>query len=267
MMAVSTLLAAMLVGTTASAQEGTFGSAGQFVFSGERLAGVYWLDVSSDTSGTFDAAGPGGTANVNTDTDTNRTKVGLLGNNGGLDFATVPRVGFDYFVVQNISLGLALIYISDPEERDETTTLTDPASGASASVRTETDVSRHAFVISPRVGYGLAFADHLGVWARGGITYGSATEEQDVVETGPPPPNVRISNAKTELSQLSLSLDAQLIIIPVNHFGIGIGAFVEVPLTGSVEVNVDALNGDVTRTDGDLSLTTFGLTATILGWL
>jgi len=70
----------------------------------------------------------------------------------------------------------------------------------------------------------------------------------------------------TKLSLLTLSIDVQAVLIPIDHFGIGVGPFIEIPLTGSLDFEQND-DGTVSQADGDLSALTFGLTATLIGWL
>jgi hypothetical protein len=261
--ALSTLTFVLLRAAPALAQEGRFGSEHQLVLSAERLAGVYWLDANSDANGTTEV-GPA-TANTSVQIDDSGTKVAFLGNDGGVDFSTVPRVGFDFFVIPSLSLGASFIYINDSDESDTSGTASAPNVGTFTLPDVHTDTSRNGFIIAPRVGYGVQFADHLGFWGRGGITYGSQKEEVDETTTAANGNITRVETT-TKLSLLTLSLDAQLIIIPVQHFGIGVGGFIEIPLTGSIDFEQND-DGTVTQFDGDLSALSAGLTATLLGWL
>jgi len=271
--AISTLLFAALSTAPVLAQVSTFGAEHQFALSGERLAGVYWVDASSDVDGTVTTPG-GATATTHNNFDNTGTRIAFLGNGAGadfsafprVDFSTIPRVGFDFFVVQNFSIGGAFIYIHDSDENDTSGTV-DPAGpvGNLTQDAVKTETSRDGFVISPRVGYGRSW-DHIGIWARGGLTYGHRSDEVDQTTTDAQNGTQTLVNTTIKLSLLTLSLDVQALFIPLDHFGIGVGPFIEIPLTGSIDFEQNDA-GTVTNADGDLSALTFGLTATLVGWL
>ena len=262
--AISTLLFAVLSTAPVLAQVSTFGAEHQFALSGERLTGVYWIDASSDLDGTITTPG-GATASSSTNIDNSGLKLAFLGNDGGVDFSTIPRVGFDFFVVQNVSLGAAFIYLHDSDETDTGGTVTAPAPIGTVTLdAVNTETSTDSFVISPRVGYGRSW-DHIGIWARGGLTYGHQNNEVDETTTDAQGNITRVQTT-TKLSLLTLSLDVQALFIPADYFGIGVGPFIEIPLTGSIDFEQND-DGTMTNADGDLSALSVGLTATLVGWL
>lgn len=62
-----------------------------------------------------------------------------------------PRFGFDIFVIERLSVGGSLGFISRNLEGDND--------------------DRNGFIFAPRVGYFIDFSDHFGFWPRGGLTF------------------------------------------------------------------------------------------------
>ena len=131
-------LAAVTLPRTASAQ--AFGNQGDLAFSAERLMGIDFYDEE------FSA-----------------TVIGL----GISRFAVSPyhlaRLGVDYFVIDNLSVGGSIGFgLVDPEGARNTT------SGA---------------MIAPRVGYALEFSKVFGFWPRGGFTYRNFGSDEEFAFT------------------------------------------------------------------------------------
>jgi hypothetical protein len=259
--AFSAVLSAAFMAVPAAAQVPGFGEGGQLVISGDRLAGVFWIDASIDADGTADVPGPADAATV-TDVETDGTQIAFLGNDRAVGPSSVPRLGLDFFVIPNLSLGGSFIYVSDSDNSDTSNRAT--VAGTTFDTRDETETRRSALVFAPRVGYGAQFTDVIGLWARGGITYFNQNEEVDVVTTQADGDVVR-ADTETNLSLLQLSLEAMLLLIPIEHFGIGVGPFIDIPITGSFEIDTND-DGALSNAEGDLSAFTFGLSANLLGW-
>jgi hypothetical protein len=115
--------------------EGTFGNAGQLVLSAERLVGLSRTARQTKIGG------------VKHKDSINRVNL-LLNQNGNPYNYSHPRIAFDYFVIDGLSLGGAL--------------------GFSAN---DGDAKYREFIVAPRVGYAFMFSDTVGVWPRLGITY------------------------------------------------------------------------------------------------
>lgn len=131
----SHLVCALALGFTGatvapSAHAQAFGNKGDMTFSAERLMGVYFYDEG--ISSTHIALGISPLAGVATP-------------------YLMPRLGFDYFVIDNLSLGGSLGFGDvDPEGNNNST------SGA---------------LVAFRVGYAIEFSKVFGFWPRGGFTY------------------------------------------------------------------------------------------------
>jgi len=133
-------LALACTGTTIarSADAQAFGNKHDVAFSAERLMGVYFYDEAP--------GGPGPQPSSSTHIGLGVAPVGA-----SVSPYLLPRLGFDYFVIDSLSIGGSLGFGDyDPEGANNST------SGA---------------IIAPRVGYALEFSKVFGFWPRGGFTY------------------------------------------------------------------------------------------------
>jgi hypothetical protein len=129
--------------TRACAQE--IGREGNLAFGAERLFGLY-LEVRSIDEGP-----------VEIDRDT--TVIGI-GWGLGAEYAllTIPRLGIDYFLTDNLTLG---------------------GSFGLASVSVES-FDYIGFLLAGRVGYALRLSHEITFWPRGGLTFSTVAGDADV---------------------------------------------------------------------------------------
>jgi hypothetical protein len=162
----------------AAAGPATFGDSGQFILSAERLFGLTYTHQS------FGAA-PAGT----------ETTFTLLAAPFGANVAGYiwPRVGFDYVVAKNISVG-----------------------GVAAFYRTSAgNTSQTGFEVAPRLGYATMVGPWLGVWPRIGVTYNHA------------------SGGGATLQYLGLTVEGLLAFVVGPHFVLTFGPTLDLGLSGS----------------------------------
>lgn len=175
---VATALVLLGVASTASAQEGGVAEEGNFVLGVDRVFGITSNKQRIDT--------PGGDPTVT---------YSSFGFGWGIDSTpfNTPRVGLDYFLTANLSLGGNLGY-------------------AELSVDDDNDTTVSAFIFSPRVGYMIGLGRVVGFWPRGGFTYYS-TDDGD-------------------RSQLALTLEAMFAIAPSPGFAIVTGPVLDLGFSG-----------------------------------
>jgi hypothetical protein len=106
----------------------------------------------------------------------------------------VPRLSFDYLVIDHLSVGGSLGYFSINGDGDD-----DDSSG---------------FLLNPRVGYAYAFGRVVGIWPRGGFTYHSG-------EVGP-----------ADESGFALSLECPFTFSPTSHFAFHVGPTFDIDMFG-----------------------------------
>ena len=234
----------------------SFGEAGTFVVSAERLTGLYFDRIDAETNGVQTLQG----MDAEGDTKTSRTTFVFLGNDAELTAAGIPRLALDYFVIPSLSVGGSLLLTTRSQDDDDN--YVRPA----ADINRTTDTSETTFAIEPRAGYGRMFTELLGVWARGGITYASNHVEADVEDVGPGG-NITTGSSETTIHHWSLSLDGMLVLSPVGHFAFAVGPYLDIPITGDIEIRSQYDGNQINRIDGDVSALSFGLSAGLLGWL
>ncbi|HEU4412624.1 MAG TPA: hypothetical protein VFS43_45695 [Polyangiaceae bacterium] len=223
------LLASLLGGaltmlpTTALAQGPSgFGTQGQFVLGVERLFGLNFYNGHYEP----DNGGP--------DRNQSRTQFSLLWNNAsvgglpGLNPYAIPRVTFDYAVIDNLTIGGSIGYASVSGEDDIDGPLDDD------DYETAT-----LFAFSPRVGYILRFNDIVGMWLRGGVTYYSIGQDDFGTASG-----------------FGINLEPGFIFTVAPGFGISATPSLDLPIAGSF--NDDA---GVDNADGDYRVRNFGANA------
>lgn len=161
-------------------------------------------------------------ANVKRERTTRGT--GLLIGTGSAGGAG-PRVGLDYTVIPNLTIGagIGLGY--------STSSVKSTAGG------TETTVDGPGVTtlfIAPRVGYLIDFSDNLGIWPRGGVTIArsSATSPGQSQTQG----GVTVTTQETETTATNIwvTIDAPLVIAPSDHFAFTAGPFLDFPVSSSV---------------------------------
>lgn len=209
-----------------------FGKSGQLAISGERAFGLFYIkashqDDSSDSSTQFSFMSQAPT-------------LPLGFGYAALNVYSLPRIGIDYLVTDGLSVGGSIIYASASNTHKE-------PGGQNV------DTSGNAFIINPRVGYAYMFSEVAGIWPRGGITYHYQKVEDE-------------NGDSASLDGLAFSVDAPVIISPVEHFAFLIGPAFDIGITGSLKTV--ARGGPFTISDtNDATLTGFGVYAGIMGWL
>lgn len=174
------------------------------------------------------------------------TNVALFGNPGGGGLNApgmmIPRLALDFFVVESVSVGGSLMYFTSSSETE-----TDAGSADGPTNST--------FVISPRVGYAMAFDETFSLWPRAGITYISSKSETTTTgATG--------GTSTDSFSGMALTVEAMVGISPIEHFAILAGPYVDYGLSGTVKN--EPPSGPSTETDA--KVTSYGLTVGILGY-
>jgi len=260
LLAASAALAAVALPDTAFAQS-SFGKSGSIVISGERLAGLYYNQTKTDGDG-FDDGDP-----VTFESDTSSTTFAFLGSGLGADTggvpagpAGVPRVGFDYFFMQSMSLGLSLTYVSR--------NATDEISGTRMMgmtiqpYRDEIETTETLFVVAPRFGYALGFTNLLGLWAHGALTYTRFGVDRRVTNIAPGAGLAE--DSETSVGAFGLAVDAQLVIAPIEHVAFGVGPLFEIAPIGDFD-STDPQ--DTYSVDGEASILSLGIAAGLIVWL
>jgi hypothetical protein len=245
----------LLTSSLSHAQARTgFGERGQFIVSADRLMPLFsFTHVSQDQQ----PLAPG----TKTVTTYNEAAISLLWGSSSPDdgsappqtsFFTVPRVGFDYVIAPNVTVGgdLIIFFTLAGNSGIDTT----PNGGATSTVSTG-NPSSFIFGIAPRGGYILRLTDLFSLWLRGGVSYYVATSKTSA--TGP--------TVTTSANQFALDLDPQLVITPIPHLGVTLGLTADLPVAGGH--SVDTQNNNVSAsTSASSSVLFFGITTGLLAY-
>lgn len=173
-----------------------------------------------------------------------------------LTFHTLPRAGIDYAIIDHLTLGgfVALGFGLGGSRTREV---------VGNNTRNETTVDEGTgtvFGFGPRVGYILPVADVLGIWLRGGVSFYSLSVRSNDDD------NNNTVKVTSSVSAFSLDLDPQLTIVPTEHFFIGLGPLLNIPVAGSR--TVETVRGNqTTKVSNDFSQFHIGINASIGGWL
>ena len=213
-------------------QLGQFGSQGDAALSVERLFGINFTHVYEELD---PPQGP------NDDDEVEDDYVGLsFGWRGPYapqysPFDT-PRLAFDYFILDRVNVGGSIAYATGKDDSEDFIDgNTPPAPGPSDYT---------TFLFAPRAGYAVMFADAVGIWPRGGITYHYYSVDGWYSEDG-----------------LALTLEAMFVIAPIQHLGILIGPTFDIDLVGGRDYDIGPATG-VKRTYRSI-----GLQIGLLGWM
>ena len=213
-----------------SASGAMFGSAGQIIISADRLFGLGFWSSKTDLDG--------GLSNT-----TSGTAINLLwGDSTDASPYQIPRFGFYYTVANSISIGGSAAFVSRSGSSE--------TSGAGGSQSADTP-SRTAFALAPRFGYILAVNSMIGFWFKGGITYFSSKTEQK--SPG--------GTASQTISGLGFNIEPELVITPIQHFGLTVGGLADIGLSG----NFNQAPASGASTDHSNKVNNFGICFGILG--
>jgi len=259
----------LLVASLAHAQAagGGFGNQGEFILSADRLFPAFGYSRASE-----DQAGPlpNGVQKISNSIDSSGiglawggTPAFITGGTGvGAGFAvpnffTVPRVGLDYTIIPNLTIGgdVALFFTLGGGTSSQTVFTNGSTQTATANAPGTT-----VFGIAPRAGYILHFTDVVHLWLRGGFSFYVATVKQSTTNG-----NNQTTTVGTSVNQFAIDLDPQLVITPVPRFGFNVGLTGDIPIAGGHTEFSDGPGGSQSVSAGS-SLLFVGVTAGILGW-
>ena len=237
---VAVALAVSLGAASAGAQAapGGFGSSGQFTIGAERMFGFNSASQKTETE----------VAGVTATTTVSSTQFSLLGFNGTYPEISPyahPRIGFDFFVIDRLSVGGSLAFMTTSTEIEL------EQGGQSAS---NDGPSTSTFLFAPRAGYAIMFNDMIGIWPRLGFTYYSTTSEQET-------PAGTFEDSE---NGLALSIEGLFVIAPVQNFGFTVGPTIDLGLTGGYD-DEGAPPGSPAL-ESDRTVTDFGIHAGLAVW-
>jgi hypothetical protein len=251
--AVAASLVALSAAPSAMAQpKGDFGQQGQFIISADRLFQLFAYDNWSYAD--FQNQGNGVKSST---TSVNESSLSILYGNTATQverFYTVPRAGFDYVIVPNVTLGGNLIAVfslggSTKQETDFT-------DGTNRTF-SQDNPSIVGFGIAPRAGYVLNLSDMFSLWLRGGISWYTASTKSTTGNG-----NVHITD---NVNQFGFDLEPQLVFHPIPHVGFTAGIYADIAPIGGRSVDTNT-NGTDVSVSGGSSMFYLGLDIAMLAY-
>jgi hypothetical protein len=249
--AVAASVGVFLTASLAQAQaRPDFGKQGEFIFSADRLVPLFGF-----TSAKQDQPSGG---NTKVTGFCNESSISLLwGSSAGAcpaeQFFTVPRLGFDYTVIPQLTVGgdLVLFFTLGGNSGTDTTA----PNGTQTTVKGD-NPGTWLFGVAPRVGYIIPLTDLFAFWLRGGLSFYTASSKVTLNQN---------TTRTTSVNQFAIDLDPQFVITPVPHFGFTVGLTADIPITGGHSTETDSPG--VTQTTSNWSSILFiGVTGGVLGY-
>jgi hypothetical protein len=191
----STMVGFALVLGANGALAQAFGAKGTPAISADRLFGFSLTGMS------LDYPAPVGEVEA----DASHFGLAWQGANGTTNFPLVydvPRLAFDYFIIDSLSIGGSIGYASlsvEEEDNDE--------------------IDGNAFIFAPRAGYVWNFNDWASFWIRGGFTYHSWSAGDDIEENA-----------------LALTVEPTFVLAPTDNWGFVLGPTLDLTFTGEREL-------------------------------
>jgi hypothetical protein len=243
---------------TPAETEKTFGRRGSFAISAERLAmlGAWKTRLKA--------------ADGNSQDTYSGTDIALLGMAAGgyaapnpdfilLRMPSVPRIAFDYFVTDHISVGGFLGYFArsaSASHQEKSGTSSGGSSGSGGVTPSMDGPSSTIAFIGARGSFFLPLGAEAkyGFWFRGGLSYVSSSSKLTVSAAG------ISASTTTSLSEVMVNADALFLLPLTSGFAITGGPFFDGSLTGSMKVEAPSVPS-VSNDAGELAYgVTFGLT-------
>lgn len=254
--AVAASMGALFASASAHAQTHTnFGQQGQFILGADRLFSLFqYTHISQDN---LPSQVPAGDSKVNV--TTNETSMSLLWGStwpSTETFYTVPRVGFDYVIVPQVTIGGEIAVFFTLGTGQSTTATANNGGTTTNNVDTP---GGFVFGIAPRGGYILPLSDVFAFWLRGGFSYYLVNTK---LSQGAGNTQTTTTNS---VNQFALDLDPQFVITPIPHLGFTAGVTADIPLAGGHSTEVD--RGGASQSQSAWSGVMFiGVTAGLLGY-
>jgi hypothetical protein len=250
------LLAAPLAGAQGRGGDG-FGERGQFIIGADRLFGLLgFTSISQDETGPL----PGGVNRI-TKTDT-ETAMGFFWGAAppNESFYTVPRVGFDYTIINNVTVGGEAIVFFTLGGHESTETVNN--NGGSNTITTG-QPSTTIFGIAPRGGYILQLSELFSLWLRGGFSIYSTNTNSTSTANG------ITTSISTGTQQFAIDVDPQFVWTPLRHVALTAGLTGDIPIGGGHWTNTTISGNNFSNTTNyslPSSVAFFGVTVGTLVW-
>ncbi|HEY3495925.1 MAG TPA: hypothetical protein VGK73_14605 [Polyangiaceae bacterium] len=211
------------------------GEDGQFIFSIERITGVF-----------FDRQSLEYTSEGVTYEDTIKgTSFGLFGVDSDSPSA-LPRFALDYVFFRGLTAGATFMISTRGYSLDHGAGLPPATSPATAP-------DGLTVVAGGRVGYAYAFDETFGIWPRAGLSYATTSSKSELVN---PEDGESLGLYTSEAHFLQANLELLGAISPVEHIVLFAGPYLDLGLAGGYSLEKAGMTEDLDRRDNHL--TSFG---------
>jgi hypothetical protein len=238
-----------------------FGQQGQFIIGADRLLSFFGYSHYS-----YDLPAVGNETKNNVSSSQTSlsffygTTPGATIANGGIGTYstnlayTVPRLGFDYVIVPNVTIGgdLVLYFTLGGNNSSEQDYNGNGPCGASTCTQSSDSAGVTLFGIAPRGGYILGLNDMFSLWLRGGFSFYTWTAKQ--------------GNTSASENQPAIDLEPQIVFHIIPHVGFTAGLTLDIPFAGGYSVSTPTGNGTNTTQSGGSSILYFGLNMGMLAY-
>jgi hypothetical protein len=272
--AVAASLAVFTLAPAAFAQaaaKGDFGEQGQFIIGADRLLPLFGYNHWSydlPTAGAVTKNNASGSSwNLSFlygGTPWSSSLAGLGGNGGALGGVfgntnlpfTVPRIGLDYVIVPNVTIGGDLVVYFTVGGNSSTEV---DLQGGQTMTTSNDNPGVTLFGIAPRGGYILGLNDMFSLWLRGGFSYYTWTAKQTVTNNG------NSTTYTASQNQPAIDLEPQVVFHIIPHVGFTAGLTLDIPFAGGYSDST-ASNGQTNTTSNSASLLYFGVNLGMLAY-
>ncbi|MGH7437539.1 MAG: hypothetical protein ACRENE_17825 [Polyangiaceae bacterium] len=236
----------------AQAAKSDFGAQGEFIISADRLLPILAWSKDTISDNNHNSVSSEQTSLSLLAGTTNNPVIGEVGNVAAIQGGrlllgnavlqsvyNVPRVGFDYTIVPNVTIGgdLMLWFVLGSDVTVSNANMSTTTSGPGGT----------AFGIAPRGGYILGLNDTFSLWLRGGLSFYTASFSQSSGLMG----CNSAPNNGGNMNLFGLDLDPQFVISPMNHVAITVGPAVDLGFAGGASATVyNGCNNSTTTSYG-----------------
>jgi hypothetical protein len=234
------------------------GNQGQLVIGVDRVMGLNFItDTTEDEEETIDPV-TGNTTTAKFKTTEKYTTIGLAGT-----FPTtilqLPRLGIDYFVTDGLSLGASLMYLRVSGEQEQEVTI-----GGETETDSEDLEPVNYLLFHPRIGYSVIIDETFAFWPRAGITWAQTSSTQTTQTVDPITGNLIDVDVDRSETLVELTLEANFVISPIEHFAFLVGPFLDLGLSGEEKSEVDLPGAEEQK--NDRTVTAYGLQVGVAGY-
>jgi hypothetical protein len=134
----------------------------------------------------------------------------------------VPRLAFDGMFESGLTLGGSISYVVSSAKND--------SRSATGGRMVQDGPTNTVFVLAARAGVVLPASKLVAVWLRGGFSHISSSFEYKNAAT-----NQGVTTVTDTATFVNFTLDPQLLITPISHVAIGLGALLDIGLGGSYD--------------------------------